>query len=548
MTAERNTEHALRTSEARLAGIISLAADAIISVNGQGRITLFNSGAEQIFGYSAQEILGQPLELLLPERFRGGHPGHLDAFGRGPVASRRMAERQPIFGRRKNGEEFPAEAAISRMEVEGERVLTAILRDVSLQKQVEAEHRFLARAGETLSSSLDAERTLAAVARLTVESLADWCMVYVTEGEQVRRLEVAHHEPGQRELATALREFRIDMSQPFLAREVLVRREPLLMPVVPPEALESMAQGGEHLSLLRRLEPRSIMGVPLLSDERLLGALVFISTRPGRGYGAADVEFAQGLARLASLAMENARLYQAAQRATKVRDEVLGIVAHDLRSPLNSISLWLQVVERQIQKLGSADLQTRSQEPVSSIASSCRRMGRLIQDLLDVARLEAGRLSLNVSPQTPASLLREAIDSAGPEATGHQLNLDASEEAPHVLADRDRLLQVFSNLLGNALKFTPAGGEIRVGARVEGEQVRFHVRDTGPGIPPESLAHIFDRFWQANRTDRRGAGLGLSIARGIVEAHGGRLQVESEPGRGSTFSFTVPIVPRAKPR
>jgi signal transduction histidine kinase len=286
------------------------------------------------------------------------------------------------------------------------------------------------------------------------------------------------------------------------------------------------------------------MGVPLLSGERLLGALVFISTRPGRGYGPADVEFAQGLARLASLAMENARLYQAAQHATKVRDEVLGIVAHDLRSPLNSISLWTQLVERLLQKLGSADLQTRSQEALGSIASACRRMSRLIQDLLDVARLEAGRLSVTMSLQTPASLLREAIDQASPEATGFQLHLEAPEAAPPVLADRDRILQVFSNLLGNALKFTPAGGEIWVGARVEGEQVRFHVRDTGPGIPPESLAHIFDRFWQANRTDRRGAGLGLSIAKGIVEAHGGTIQVESEPGRGSTFSFTLPQVPR----
>jgi signal transduction histidine kinase len=455
-----------------------------------------------------------------------------------------MGERQPIFGLRKNGEEFPAEAGISRMEVEGKMELTAILRDVSLQKQVEAEHRFLARAGEVLSSSLDFKQTLASVAQLAVQSLADWCVVYLSDGEHVQRLEVSHRHPGQQELAETLRDFPIDRSQPFLAREVLVRREPILTPLVTLETLESMSQGSEHLSLLQRLEPRSLMGVPLMSGERLLGALVFISNHTGRTYGPADLAFAQGLARLASLAMENARLYQSAQRATKARDEVLGIVAHDLRGPLNSIALWQQVLERQIQKQGM-DLHQRSQEALGAISIACRRMSRLIQDLLDVARLEAGQLSLNTSPQTPTSLLREAIASTGPQATGLQLHLEAPETAPSVLADRDRILQVLSNLLGNALKFTPAGGEIWVGARVEGEQVRFHVRDTGTGIPAESLARIFDRFWQANRADKRGAGLGLSIAKGIVEAHGGKLQVESELGRGSTFSFTLPL---AKPR
>ncbi len=544
LAEQRRVEHALRISEARFAGIISLAADAIISVDEEGRITLFNRGAEQIFGYSPQEVLGQPLEMLLPERFRSGHPGHLHTFGGAALASRRMGERQPIFGLRKNGEEFPAEAGISRLEVEGKTVLTAIMRDVSLQKQVEAEHRFLARAGEVLSSSLDSDRTLASVAQLAVESLADWCVVYLSEGEHVRRLEVAHRSPVHQEVAVALRNSPIDIHQLFLAREVLMRREPVLTPHVTPEVLESLAQGSENLSLLRRIEPCSLMGVPLMSGKRLLGAMVFISTCTGRSYGPADLAFAQGLTRLASLAMENARLYQSAQRATKARDEVLGIVAHDLRGPLNSIALWHQVLERQIQKHGM-DLQTRSQEPLRAISSACRRMNRLIQDLLDVARVEAGQLSLNTSPQTPASLLREAIDSAGPQATGIQLHLEAPEMAPSVLADRDRILQVFSNLLGNALKFTPAGGQIWVGARVEGEQVRFHVRDTGPGIPAESLANIFDRFWQANRADRRGAGLGLSIAKGIVEAHGGKLRVESEPGRGSTFSFTVP---QAKPR
>ncbi len=543
LAEQRHAQQALRVSEARLAGIIAMAADAIISVDAEHRITLFNSGAEQIFGYSAREVLGQPLALLVPERFRGNHLRFLQGFGEGGAASRRMGERQPIFGLRKNGEEFPAEASISSQEVEGRVMLTAILRDVSLQRRVDEEHRFLARAGEVLSSSLDYERTLASVAQLAVQSLADCCVVNLTEGEQVRRLEVAHRLAEQRELAEALRNFRIDMRQPFLAREVLVRREPLLIPHVTSEVLESMAQGEEHLGLLRRLDPRSLLAVPLLSGERLLGALVFISTNGGRIYSPVDLEFSQGLARLASLAVANARLYWAAQQATKARDEVLGIVAHDLRSPLNSISLWLQVVERQIQKQG-VEFQARSSEAMGAMSSACRRMSRLIQDLLDVTRLEAGQLPLNTNPQTPASLVREAVEAARAqaEAARLQVHLELPDSLPPVLADRDRLLQVFSNLLGNALKFTPPGGDLWVGAGLEGEQVRFHVRDTGPGLPPESLAHLFDRFWQASRTDNRGVGLGLSIVKGIVEAHGGRLRVESEPGRGSTFSFTIPRV------
>jgi PAS domain S-box-containing protein len=543
LAEQRQAQQALRVSEARLAGIIAMAADAIISVDAEQCITLFNSGAEQIFGYSAPEVLGQPLELLVPERFRGSHLRLLQGFGEGGTASRRMGERQPIFGLRKNGAEFPAEASISSQVVEGRVMLTAILRDVSLQRRMDEEHRFLARAGEVLSSSLDYERTLASVAQLSVQSLADCCVVNLLEGEQVRRLEVAHRSAEQRELAEALRNFRIDMRQPFLAREVLVRREPLLLPHITPEDLESMAQGEEHLGLLRRLDPRSLLGVPLMSGERLLGALVFISTSSGRTYSPADLEFSRGLARLASLAVENARLYRAAQQATKARDEVLGIVAHDLRSPLNSIALWLQVVERQIQKQG-AELQARSNEAMGAMTTACRRMSRLIQDLLDVTRLEAGQLSLNTNPQTPTSLVREAVDSARAHAEEArlQVHLEVAESLPPVLADRDRLLQVFSNLLGNALKFTPPGGDIWVGAGLEGEQVRFHVRDTGPGMASESLAHIFDRFWQASRTDSRGVGLGLSIVKGIVEAHRGQLRVESAPGRGSTFSFTIPRV------
>ncbi|WP_257453874.1 sensor histidine kinase [Archangium lipolyticum] len=534
--AERNVAERA-ASEARFAGIVSIAVDAIISIDEAQRVTIFNSGAEAIFGYSASEMLGQPFDRLIPERFRANHHRFVQAFVEGHEQARGMGERRLVLGLRKSGEEFPAEAAISKLEVDGRRILTVILRDVSARQRVEEEQRLLARAGEILSSSLDIERTLSSIARIAVQSVADWCLVYLQEGEQVRRSEVAHRMPEQQEVAEALQRIPLDFQQSRFVHEVMSRREPLLVPHVLAEQLTAMMQSPEHLSLLHRLEPRSLMCVPLGAGERSLGALLFISSAPGRAYDAADLEFARGLGRLASLAVENARLYQSARHATHARDEVLGIVAHDLRSPLNAIVLSTQLLQRQAGE--------RSQELLGTILSSARRMSRLIDDLLDVTRMEAGKLSLNPSPQPTAALLRDAVEAARPQAGEVQLVLGEIPELPPVFVDRDRLLQVFSNLLGNALKFTPPGGEVRVGARMEGEAVCFFVRDTGPGISPEVLERIFDRFWQLDRSDRRGAGLGLSIAKGLIEAHGGKIRVSSEPGHGSTFFFTVPVVPRA---
>ncbi|QRO00266.1 PAS domain S-box protein [Archangium violaceum] len=543
--AERNAAERA-ASEARFAGIVSIAVDAIISIDEAQRITIFNSGAEAIFGYSASEVLGQPFDRLIPERFRANHHRLVEAFAAGHEQARGMGERRLVLGLRKNGEEFPAEAAISKLEVDGRRILTAILRDVSVRKRVEEEQRFLARAGEILSSSLDIERTLSSVAHVAVRSLADWCIVYLLEGEQVRRAEVAHRMPEQQELAAAVQRIPLGMHQPRLVHEVMMRREPLLVPHVSAEQLTAMSQGPEHLALLQRLEPRSLMCIPLVAGERPLGALLFISSAPGRAYDAVDLEFARGLGRLASLAVENARLYQSARRATQARDEVLGIVAHDLRSPLNAIVLSTQLMQRQVEARGGGN-GDRSPELLGTILSSARRMSRLIDDLLDVTRMEAGQLSIHPSPQSTGALLRDAVEAARPQAGAVQLVLGETPGLPPVLADRDRLLQVFSNLLGNALKFTPPGGEVRVGARVEDGAVCFFVRDTGPGISPEAVERIFDRFWQLDRADRRGAGLGLSIAKGLIEAHGGRIRVSSEPGQGSTFFFTVPLAHSGAP-
>jgi signal transduction histidine kinase len=180
------------------------------------------------------------------------------------------------------------------------------------------------------------------------------------------------------------------------------------------------------------------------------------------------------------------------------------------------------------------------------IQRAANRANRLISDLLDVARIQAGGLAVEPASVEVRSLMQEAVDSATPLATANQLTLQrvAEDDVTTVFSDRDRVLQVFANLIGNAIKFTPKGGEITLRAELAGGDVRFAVCDTGPGIPPEHLPHVFDRYWQAKSTAKLGTGLGLSIAKGIVEAHGGKIFVESEPGRGASFIFTLPVAPR----
>jgi len=184
----------------------------------------------------------------------------------------------------------------------------------------------------------------------------------------------------------------------------------------------------------------------------------------------------------------------------------------------------------------------RSQKPLEVIYDAANRMNRLIQDLLDVALMEAGQLTVQPARLSPRELIAGAVDVQRPLASSSSLELrvDVDRDVPVVWGDRDRLLQVLENLIGNAIKFTEPGGSVVVGATSRDREVVFWVADTGSGITPEDVPRIFDRFWQGTRPGRQGAGLGLPIAKGIVEAQGGRIWVESTPGQGSTLFFTIP--------
>lgn len=303
-----------------------------------------------------------------------------------------------------------------------------------------------------------------------------------------------------------------------------------------------MELGEASLAVPRELAPSSVIVAPLPARGRTIGSVVFATTRSERRHAEGDAALAEELARRAALAIDNARLYLEAQRAIRARDDVHRIVAHDLRSPLHGIRMVLDLVDPSAHPETE---ETKAREYLALARQAAGQMDRLIQDMLDVARIEAGSLAIECEPESASALVAEAVAFHRPLAAERSLEIVAGRipsDLPRVRADRQRILQVYGNLIGNAIKFTPPGGRITLRAEADAGGVRFSVSDTGPGIRAEHLPHLFDRFWQVKRGGGGGAGLGLPIAKGIVEAHGGQIWVESAVGVGTTFHFTLPAV------
>jgi signal transduction histidine kinase len=397
--------------------------------------------------------------------------------------------------------------------------------------------RFLTRAGRVLSASLDPEETLDRLVRLAVPRVACFAMIdLVRPGGRLERVAHKHVDESREPL--------LERPDPFLAEEeglvplarVLETAEPVLI-----ENVEEDWAGAEAaLDRLRSLAGRSLMIIPLLAGEEVLGVLTFGSTRTDRFYRGQDFTLARELGRSASLALDNARLYRKAEQAIAARDEVLAVVSHDLRNPVNRVRLAAELM------IETRELSDGAGRTAAMIVRAADEMNRLIGDLLDVARIEAGRLAVETAETPLTSLLDRLEEAHAPAAKERRLSWAVERpDAPVTLEiDEGRILQALGNLVGNALKFTPAGGSVRVVTERTSDGVRLGVRDTGPGMDEEQLAHVFDRFWQARPGDRRGAGLGLAITRGIIEAHGGRVHMESARGAGTTAWVELPGMSR----
>ncbi len=361
----------------------------------------------------------------------------------------------------------------------------------------------LTEASVALSVSLDYEKTLATVAQLAVRTVADWCAVDVMKAHgSLTRLKVSSADPANAALCALLEGMPPNRDLPYLCQSVLDSRRSFLVEHVTAEYLASVAQGPEHLQALRATGLTSLIGVPLLMRGKPLGVLLFGSSSADRIFGHGDLRWAEALADRSAVAIENALLYRASVQATQVRDQVLGVVVHDLRNPLATILMQASALGRR-----GPEPERRSQKPRELIHRAATRMNRLIQDLLDVALMEGGQLAIQRARLSVNDLVAEAVEMQKPLATSSsvELRFELRGDLPRVSCDHDRLLQVFENLIGNAIKFTTAGGRITVGAASNDHEVVFWVADTGCGIAPDAVPHVFDRFWQATKGDRRGA-------------------------------------------
>jgi PAS domain S-box-containing protein len=427
-------------------------------------------------------------------------------------------------------------------------VRTAELYDEQRRMRREAEDAerrasFLAEATTLLSSSLNYEKTLEAVALSAVPQVADWCGVdIVGDGGEVRRLAVAHVDPAKAEWARELGErYPYEPEAPRGVPAVLRTGRSELYEEIPDALLVAAAKDEEHLRILRGLGFSAVMIVPLAAHGRTFGAITFVTAESGRRYGAEDLAFAEDLARRASLAVENARLYGQAQEANRIKDEFLATLSHELRTPLTAILGWATILRTSNFDEGA------TRRAIETIERNARAQKQIVEDVLDVSRIITGKLRLELRPVELRPLLQDAVETIRPaaEAKGVYLSTLLSSDVGIVSADPDRLQQVLWNLLSNAVKFTARGGRVEVELRREGSQAVVRMSDTGKGISPDFLPHVFDRFRQQDMGTTRqhgGLGLGLAIVRHLTELHGGEVTAESGgQGLGSSFTLRLPL-------
>ncbi len=542
------------------AAIVRSSDDAIISKDLNSSVTSWNAAAEQMFGYTAQEMIGRSIRTIIPADRQHEEDAVLARIMEGLTVDHHETVRL-----HKSGAFVNISLSVSPIRNAAGVVIGAskIARDISERLRAQAitdrarrQGIFLARLTRAFSGTMDYAGRLTMLAKLAVPDLADWCAVdAVSANSQIERVAVNHIDPDKIALAGQILERYRDPHAPGSPAAVVRTGKPAIVSKITDEMLVDAAAGDDAwLRLVRGLGLISYVCLPLTAHGASLGALTFATAESGRHYDEDAVRFLQDVASRSALALDNARSYDQLQAANRMKDEFLATLSHELRTPLNAILGYARMLRSGMLREDKKD------HALETLERNATSLTQIVEDVLDVSRIASGKIRLNLQSIDLPVVLHDALATVMPaaEAKGVRVQSIVDPDIVPVSGDPDRLQQVMWNLLSNAVKFTPRGGRVQVRLQRVNSHIEVSVSDTGVGIRRDFLPHLFERFRQADSTTTRahgGLGLGLAIARQIVELHGGTIHALSGgEGKGATFRVELPVMivhpaaPAAEPR
>lgn len=432
------------------------------------------------------------------------------------------------------------EELLAREQLARNQLATVLERERMVQQRT----GLLAELGMAMNSSLDYLTTLQQFAHTVVPFLADFCIVYIEQPSgALERVVMVHHDPEIEALLSEINSHdAIDPQGPNPVAQVLRSGRPDVSFALSAHDAQTRTDSDAQRRANDILQPRAYMVMPLIARGHTLGAISFAMTASGRSYGQDDVALAEEVARRAALAVDNAQLYQQAQDALQVREQFMSIAAHELKTPLTTLTGQVQLMQRRAEQTeGTPERDRRS---LLLMSSQVRRLSNLVNALLDISRIETGKLTIERAPVDICALVRQVASEVQATLEDRQIGVDCPETPLFVLGDALRLEQVMLNLIQNALNYSQPPAPLTVTVRQVGERIAIGVQDHGIGIPAAALPHLFTRFYRAGNAETHysgGMGIGLSVVKEIVSLHQGDVQVESVEGAGSTFTIDLPL-------
>ncbi|MDC3959550.1 ATP-binding protein [Polyangium jinanense] len=545
----RATQTQLEESEAQIRLLLDSVAEGIYGLDLDGRSTLVNRSAARMLGYSdARELLGVDAHATWHYARADGTaypPSECPILQSLSVGTATHVERDFLW--RKDGTRLAVELWSYPIHQRGRHIgAVATFVDTTARQRAEEAQRFLIDVSTQLAELLDEKRAVERVARLAIPQLGQWCVIDRVDDEGVlRRAAEVHQDPARQELLRALSQhFALGGRALLPTARVLRTGRPLLGDEATQALLDTDPTSTEYLELLRRLGTRTAIALPITVRGQTLAAMLLVSDTPGFQYGPLELSLAEELTRRASVAMDNARLYQQSQEAVRLREDFLSVASHELNTPLTPLRLQLQTIQRALGATGHAEVPAHLLSKVEKALGQVKRLSQLVDGLLDVSSLSAGRLRLHLEEVDMVALTRELAERFADQASVVGCQLIVTTDGPTVGHwDRTRLEQVFTNLITNALKYG-MGKPVELHVTSSGGQARWSIRDHGIGIAAQDQERIFGRFERAVPSRQYGGlGLGLYIARSIVHALGGNIHVESQPGAGALFTVDLPLEP-----